>query len=169
MGVRIFNRSSCKISLLPGSSLFWNRVKIDDFAKFSDYYMPFQMSNGGFYDFRFFLFSAKLIVGKFRKKIRVVFFNRRHICKFLQILLGNQSLIRFTDDIFATILKNILPIFFVAKYWNFYMHCEQMIDCDYSQVERVLRKWSIYILEYFSNIQVFTVENLVPSKNFRLI
>ena len=35
------------------------------------------------------------------------------------------------------------------------MHCEQIVDCDYSQVERVLRKLSIYILEYFSNIQVF--------------
>ena len=99
------------------------------------------MSNGGFYHFRFFLFLAKLIIGEFRKKSGLFFFNRRHICKFLQILLGNQSLTRFTDDIFATILKNNLPIlFFFAKNLNFYMHCEQMVDCDYSQVERVLRK-----------------------------
>ena len=49
------------------------------------------------------------------------------------------------------------------------MYCEQMVDCDYSQVERVLRKLSIYILEYSSNIQALPVENLVRSKNFRFI
>ena len=32
-----FNRSSCKISLLPRRSLFSDRVTIDDFAKFSDF------------------------------------------------------------------------------------------------------------------------------------
>ena len=41
------------------------------------------------------------------------------------------------------------------------MHCEQAVDCDYSQVERVLRKISFHILENFSNILVFPVENLV--------
>ena len=49
------------------------------------------------------------------------------------------------------------------------MHWEKMIDCDYLQVERVLRKLSIYILEYFSYIQVLPVENLVRSKNFRFM
>ena len=34
------------------------------------------------------------------------------------------------------------------------MHSEQMVDCDYLQVERVLRKISFRILEYFPNIQV---------------
>ena len=51
----------------------------------------------------------------------------------------------------------------------FYMQSEQMVDCRYSQVERVLRKLSIYILEYLSNIQVFPLENLVRSKSFRFI
>ena len=49
------------------------------------------------------------------------------------------------------------------------MHCEQMVDCRYSQVERVLRKLSIYILEYFSNIQDLPLENLARSKSFRFI
>ena len=44
-----------------------------------------------------------------------------------------------------------------------------MVDCDYSQVERVLRTLSICILEYFSNIQVLPIENLVRTKNFRFI
>ena len=70
------------------------------------------------------------------------------------ILFGNQSLTRFTSEIFANILQNILRIFFIEKNRNFYMHCEQMVDRRYSQVERVLRKLSIYILEYFPNIQV---------------
>ena len=47
------------------------------------------------------------------------------------------------------------------------MHFENMVDCDYPQVERVLRKIHSRILEYFSNIQVLPVENLVLSKNFR--
>ena len=47
-----------------------------------------------------------------------------------KILFGNQSLIRFTAEIFEKILQNILRIFFVAKNRNFYMHCEQMVDCD---------------------------------------
>ena len=42
-------------------------------------------------------------------------------------LFGNQSLSRFTAEIFAKILQNILRIFFVAKNRNFYMHCEQMV------------------------------------------
>ena len=84
-------------------------------------------------------------------------------------LFGNQFLTLFTAEIFAKILQNILRIFFVTKNWNFYLHCEQMVDCDYSQVERVLRKLSGYILEYFSNTQVLPVENLVRSKNFRFI
>ena len=63
------------------------------------------------------------------------------------ILLGNQSLTRFTSEIFAKILQNILRIFFVAKNRNFYMHCEQMVDCHYSQVEVVLLKISFRILE----------------------
>ena len=74
-------------------------------------------------------------------------------------LFGNQSLTRFTAEIFSKILQNILRIFFVAKNRNFHMHCEQMVDCDYSQVERVLRKLFIYILEYFSNIQALPVKN----------
>ena len=45
------------------------------------------------------------------------------------------------------------------------MHCEQTVDCDFLQVERVLRKISFHILEYFSNILVLPVENLVRSKN----
>ena len=49
------------------------------------------------------------------------------------------------------------------------MHYEQMVDCDYSQVEIVLLKISFCILEYFSNIQVLPVGNLVHSKNFRFI
>ena len=63
------------------------------------------------------------------------------------ILFGNQSLTRFTSEIFAKILHNILRIFFIAKNRNFYMHCEQIVDCDYSQVERVLLKISFRILE----------------------
>ena len=76
------------------------------------------------------------------------------------ILFGNQPLTWFTAEIFAKILQNILRIFFVAKKRNLYIHCEQMVDCRYSQVERVLRKLSIYILEYFSNIQVLPLENI---------
>ena len=68
-------------------------------------------------------------------------------------LFGYQSLTRFTAEIFAKILQNILIIFFLVKNRNFYMHCEQIVKCDYSQVERALRKLSIYILEYFSNIR----------------
>ena len=34
------------------------------------------------------------------------------------------------------------------------MPCEQMVDCDYSQVEIVLLEISFRVLEYFSNIQV---------------
>ena len=48
------------------------------------------------------------------------------------ILFGNQSLTRFTFEIFAKILQNILRIFVVVKNRNFYMHCEQMVDCRYS-------------------------------------
>ena len=59
--------------------------------------------------------------------------------------------------------------FLLRKIEIFYMHCEQMVDCRYSQVERVLRKLSIYILEYFPNIQVLPLENLVRSKSFRFI
>ena len=58
------------------------------------------------------------------------------------ILFGNQSLTRFTSKIFAKILQNILRFFFVAKNRNFYMHCEQMVDFRYSQVEMVLLKIS---------------------------
>ena len=47
------------------------------------------------------------------------------------ILFGNQSLTRFTSEIFAKIVQNILRIFFVAKNRNFYMHCDQMVDCRY--------------------------------------
>ena len=43
------------------------------------------------------------------------------------ILFENQSLTRFTSEIFAKILQNILRIFFVAKNRNFYMYCEQMV------------------------------------------
>ena len=35
------------------------------------------------------------------------------------ILFGNQSLARFTFEIFAKILQNILRLFFVAKNRNF--------------------------------------------------
>ena len=35
------------------------------------------------------------------------------------ILFGNQSLTRFTSEIFTKILQNILRIFFVAKNRNF--------------------------------------------------
>ena len=58
------------------------------------------------------------------------------------ILFGNQPLTRFSSEIFAKMLQNILRIFFVAKNRNFYMHCEQMADCRYSQVEIVLLKIS---------------------------
>ena len=85
------------------------------------------------------------------------------------ILFGNQYLTRFTAEIFAKILQNILRIFIVAKNRNFYMHCEQMVDCRYSQVEIVLLKISFRILGFFSNIQVLPVKNLVRSKNFRFI
>ena len=85
------------------------------------------------------------------------------------ILFGNQSLTRFTAEIFANILQNILRIFVVAKNRNFYMHWEKMVDCCYSQVEIVMLKIYFRILEYFSNIQVLPVENLVRSKNFRFI
>ena len=69
------------------------------------------------------------------------------------ILFGNQYLTRFDAEIFAKILQNILRIF-VAKNRNFYMHCEKMVDCRYSQVEIVLLKLSFRILEYFAKIQV---------------
>ena len=36
------------------------------------------------------------------------------------ILFGNQSLTRFTAEILAKILQNILQIFFVAKNRNFF-------------------------------------------------
>ena len=72
-------------------------------------------------------------------------------------LFGNQSLTWFTAEIFVKILQNILRIFVIMKNRNFYMHCEQIVDCRYSQVGRVLRKLSIYILEYFSNIQVNSI------------
>ena len=58
------------------------------------------------------------------------------------ILFGNQHLTLFTSEIYAKILQNILRIFFVAKNRNFYMHCEQMADCRYSQVEIVMLKIS---------------------------
>ena len=54
------------------------------------------------------------------------------------ILFGNQSLTRFTAEIFANIFQNILQIFLLRQIEIFYMHCEQMVDCRYSQVERVL-------------------------------
>ena len=63
------------------------------------------------------------------------------------ILFGNKSLTWFTAEIFAKILQNILRIFFVAKNRNFYTHCEQMVDCRYSQVEIVLLKISFRVLE----------------------
>ena len=63
------------------------------------------------------------------------------------ILFGNQSLTWFAAEIFAKICQNILRIFFVAKNRNFYMHCEQMVVCRYSQVEIVLLKISFRILE----------------------
>ena len=63
------------------------------------------------------------------------------------ILFGNQSLTWFTAEIFVKILQNILRIFFVAKSRIFYMHCEQMVDCRYSQVEIVLLKISFRNLE----------------------
>ena len=85
------------------------------------------------------------------------------------ILFANQSLTRFTAEIFANILQNILRIFFVTKNRSFYTHCEQMVDCRYSQVERVLRKLSIYILEYFSNMQGLPLVSLDRSKSFRFI
>ena len=85
------------------------------------------------------------------------------------IFFGNQSLTRFNAEIFAKILQNILRIFVVAQNRNFYTHCEKMVDCRYSQVEIVLLKISFRILEYFSNIQVLPVENLVRSKSFRFI
>ena len=49
-------------------------------------------------------------------------------------LFGNQSLTRVNAEIFAKSLQNIFRIFFVAKNRNLYMHCEQMVDCRYSQV-----------------------------------
>ena len=70
------------------------------------------------------------------------------------ILFGNQSLTRFTVEIFANILQNILRIFVVAKNRNFYMHWEKMVDCRYSQVEIVMQKIYFRILEYFANMQV---------------
>ena len=85
------------------------------------------------------------------------------------ILFGNQSLTQFIAEIFAKILQNILRIFVVAKNRKFYMHCEKMVDCRYLQVEIVLLNISFRILEYFSNMQVLPVENLVRSKNFRFI
>ena len=69
-------------------------------------------------------------------------------------LFGNQSLTRFTAEIFAKSLQYILQMFFVAKNRNFYMYCEQMVGCCYSQVEIVLLKKFFCVLEYFSNIQV---------------
>ena len=58
------------------------------------------------------------------------------------ILFGNQSLTRFTAEIFAKTLQNILRIFFSAKNRNFYMHFEQMVDCSYSEIKIVLPKIS---------------------------
>ena len=49
------------------------------------------------------------------------------------------------------------------------MPSEQMVDCDYSQVEIVLRKIYFPILQYFLNIQVLPVDNLVRSKNISFI
>ena len=52
------------------------------------------------------------------------------------ILFCNQPLKRFTSEIFAKILQNILRIFFVAKNRNFYMHWVVYIpylDVVYSQ------------------------------------
>ena len=63
------------------------------------------------------------------------------------ILFGNQSLTRFNAEIFAKSLQNILVIFFAAKNRNFDMHCEQMADCRYSQVEILLLKISFRNLE----------------------
>ena len=59
------------------------------------------------------------------------------------ILFSNQSLTRFTTEIFSKILR----IFFVGKNRNFHMHCEQMADCRYSQVEIMLLKISFRNLE----------------------
>ena len=63
------------------------------------------------------------------------------------ILFGNQYLTRFTAEIFVKLLQNTLRIFFVAKNQNFHMHCEQMADCRYSQVEIMLLKISFCNLE----------------------
>ena len=51
-------------------------------------------------------------------------------------------------------VQNNLRIFVVAKNRNFYVHCEKMVDCRYSQVEIVQLKLSFRILEHFANIQV---------------
>ena len=66
-------------------------------------------------------------------------------------LFGNQSLTRFTIGIFA----KYFGIFFCCKKSKFlHAYCTQIVDCNYSQVEIVLRKISFHILEYFSNMQV---------------
>ena len=57
------------------------------------------------------------------------------------MLFANQALTRFTAEIFAKYFR----IFVVAKNRNFYMHSDQMVDCDYFQVEILLRKISFRI------------------------
>ena len=49
------------------------------------------------------------------------------------------------------------------------MFSELMVDFDYSQVEIALQKIYFHILEYFWNIQVLPVDNLVRSKNVSFI
>ena len=67
-------------------------------------------------------------------------------------LFGSQPLTRFTADFFAKVaktLQNILRIFFAPKKRNFYMHSEQMVDRDFSQVKRVLQKYLFVFLNIF--------------------
>ena len=119
------------------------------------------MSNGGFYNFCSSLFLAKLIIGKFWKKSGFFFPIEDTFVNFWQFFMHNSRWKKFAKIfarnfihiwfvralfwimvffIYRSIIKNIFQFFFFSKHRNFYMHFEQMVDCDYSQVERALRK-----------------------------
>ena len=78
----------------------------DDFAKFSDYYLPFWMSKGGFCHFRFLLFLAKLIIGKFWKKSGLFFPIEYTFVNFCRLLMHNLKNIQEYEKIFfATLFR----------------------------------------------------------------
>ena len=80
------------------------------------------------------------------------------------ILFGNQSLTRFTAEIFAKILQNILRIFVVAKNRNFYMHCEKngwlsLFASRYSAAKNIF-SYSWIFFEYTgSQVRIAGTEN----------